>query len=382
MYASAAALAYAFVARAPTPAPAVVAQIAPPADASFALWGVAPGAPALSPDGTQLAFVAQTADGKQPLWVRRLDSADVRAIDGTDGASRPFWSPDSRSIAYFNRGELYRVDLAGGSPTTIGSVGAASGATWNSTGVILVSSQVGTGETSIFRVPASGGTSQVVVQPGKLFTQVGYPQFLPDGNHFLFSAVGVSRADHGLYVASLEGGEPLLVLRTEYRAWYAAPGYLLFVRNGTLMAQQFDARTFRVSGEPAPLADNVEVNPVLRSPILTVSETGSLVYDSATPMSDRIVWYDRGGATISVTGAAGAFGAPSLSPDGRRLAISSRMNQASSRCTSCRSPTGPGSLSCLRAAESGRVGAAMARSSSTGKGAPSGPFRFRVAVGT
>jgi len=320
--AAAAALGYAVVARRPAEMPAVVAQLSPPAGAAFALWGVAPGAPALSPDGTQIAFVAQSHDGKQPLWVRRLDSPDARAFDGTDGASRPFWSSDGKTIAYFRKGKLCRVDAGGGPPVDIADVGAASGGTWSRSGDILISAQIGTRRASIVRLAASGGASTVEVTPGTSFTQLGYPQFLPDGHHFLFSASGVSPADQGLYVSSLDNGQPQLVLRTDARAWYAAPGYVLFVRNGTLMADPFDLKTLQVSDDPTPVAENVEVNPVIRSPILTVSNTGTLVFNTASATSDRIVWYDRSGSILSLTGTPGAWGSPSISPDGRRLALS------------------------------------------------------------
>lgn len=316
-------LGYALVTRALTPGPAVIADIAPPPHTAFALWGVAPGMPALSPDGTRLAFVAETADGRQPLWIRPLDSSTARALDGTDDAQRPFWSPDGQSIGYFHRSKLYRVDVSGAPPVAVATVGSASSATWSTAGVILVASQVGAGRTSISRVPASGGAPEVIEKPTGAWTSVGFPQFLPDGRHFLFYARSSSADTTGTYAASIEdGGDPQQVLKGASPAVYAAPGYLLFVRDRTLMAQPFDARTLRVSGDAQPLVDNIDMSVVNGHPVLTASATGALVLETTGPPSDQIVWYDRGGNSISTTGTPGEWGTPSLSPDGRRLAIS------------------------------------------------------------
>lgn len=265
-----------------------------------------------------MAWWRQLSEGfSNPL----TDSFEAHALERTDGASLPFWSPDGRSIAYFLKGDLYRLDVPDGSPTLLATVGMASFGSWGRSGVILFSARAGTGAPGIFRVAASGGTRQPVVT-GKSFTQVSAPQFLPDGKHFLFSAVAASPDASGIYVASIGGGDPRLLLRVQGRVWYAAPGYLLFLRNGTLMAQPFDAETIELSGEPAAVAQNVEVNRISESAILTIADNGTLVYETPTPLDDRIVWYDRTGNTVAVTGTPGNWGTPSISPDGRRLAIS------------------------------------------------------------
>jgi Tol biopolymer transport system component len=315
-------MAYAMARAAQQPRPAVIAQIAPPPHAAFALWGVAPGMPALSPDGTKLAFVAQTADGKQPLWVRPLDSAAARPLDGTDDAQRPFWSPDGRSIGYFHRSELYRVDISGAPPVAVATIGSASSATWSGAGVILVASQIGGGTTTISRVPASGGAPEIIEKPTARWKSVGFPQFLPDGRHFLFYAKSSSADTTGTYVASLDGGDAQRVLNATSPALYAAPGYLLFVRDRTLMAQPFDPRALRSGGDAQPVLDNVDMNEVNGHPVVTASATGVLVLEKTRAPSDQIVWYDRSGSSISTTGTPGEWGTPSLSPDGRRLAIS------------------------------------------------------------
>jgi serine/threonine protein kinase/Tol biopolymer transport system component len=315
-------LTYATLTRASKPNHAVIADIGPPPQTAFALWGVAPGMPALSPDGTTLAFVAQTADGRQPLWLQPLDSSAARPVDGTDDAQRPFWSSDGRSVGYFHRGELYRVDVSGAPPIAVATVGSASSATWSNAGVILVASQVGGGRTTISRVAASGGAPEVIEKPTAAWKSVAFPQFLPDGRHFLFYARSSSADATGTYAASLDGGDPQRVLNAASPALYAAPGYLMFVRDRTLMAQPFDARTLRISGDAQPVVGNVDMNEVNGHPVVTASATGVLVLERTSAPADRIVWYDPAGNSISTTGAPGEWGTPSLSPDGRRLAIS------------------------------------------------------------
>lgn len=317
-------LAYGFIARAPHPTHAVVSQIAPPDGASFALWGVAPGMPALSPDGTQLAFVAKTAEGRDLLFVRPLNSPVAHALERTEGASRPFWSPDGRAIAYFGgNNKLYRIDVSGGPPVEIADAGVAAGASWSSNGTILLAAGFDvTGGSAIVRMPDSGGSPEPVVKLGKTFRAVGWPQLLPDDTHFLFTATHGNEGEAGTYVASLNGGEPSVIMAGPSHPVYARPGYLLFVRDGTLMAQPFDAGKLRLSGDAKPLAENVAFNAVLQRGVVTASANDTLVYETATSGANRIIWYDLKGKQIAETGAPLEHGSPSISPDGTRLAVS------------------------------------------------------------
>ena len=304
-----------YILRAPKPPQAIIAQIAAPKSATYALWGISPGLPALSPDGSQLAFVAVGSDGKQLLWVRPLNSPDARALDGTDEAAHPFWSPDGRSIAYFAKGRLNRIDASGGPPITIAAIPGAPGGAWGPDGTILV----GSGTEGILRVPASGGTPTQVLKLKSSQVPMGFPQFLPDGKHFLFyNGFG----DSSTYAGSLDGGSPVLILRGVSDAVYAPPGYLLFIRDGTLMAQRFDAGKLRLSGDPSPIAQKIEGNGILKKGLFSVSENGTLVYETTFGGGIRISWHDRSGKTISQTGTPGDFGTPAISPDGTRLAVS------------------------------------------------------------
>jgi len=304
--------------RAPKPEQAVVAQIAAPKSAGYALWGISPGLPALSPDGTQLAFVAMGGDGKQLLWIRPLNSSHARPLEGTDDAAHPFWSPDGRAIGYFAKGKLNRIDVAGGPPITLASTSGLPGGSWNTDGTILI----GSGTAGILRVPASGGTPQQVVKLRSVQVPTTWPQFLPDGKHFLFYKVATPNEEPGTYADSLDGGAPVLILRGGSAAVYAPPGYLLFVRDGTLMAQPFNAGKLLLSGDAIPIAENIGVNAIIRKGIFGVSENGTLIYENAMRGGLQITWRDRSGKTISQTGTPGDFGTPAISPDGSRLAVS------------------------------------------------------------
>ncbi len=316
--------------RAPQPAQAVIAQIAPPENARFALWGVVPGRPALSPDGTQLAFVAQGSDGRQMLWVRPLNSSAARMLEGTEDAAHPFWSPDGRSIAYFVKAKLSRIDVSGGPPIAVAEVGSAAGGAWGTDGTMFVSSQVDAGQRVLLRVPAAGGRAEEMKNASAVARQIGWTQFLPDGKHFLYYASSKTAQESGTYVTSPGGGEPRLIFAGNSRVVYARPGYLLFVRDGTLMAQRFDAKQLRVTGEAMPLAQDVEVSAVTEEPVFTVSQNGTLVYASGAAEDAQILWYDRSGKIISRTGAPGDYGTPSISAAGTRLAVSYTAESAGS----------------------------------------------------
>src|SRR5262245_44274748 len=196
---------------------------------------------ALSPDGRQLVFAA-LSDGATKLWVRSLDATTPRSIAGTDGASYPFWSPDSRSIAFFADGKLKRIDVSGGTPQVLADAPGGRGGTWNDDGLILFTpSQQQVDPTSVItRVSASGGSVTPVTHlaPGKGSHR--WPQFLPDGRRFLFlSALG--RADaNGVYLGSLDGREPIRLMAADSAALFAPPKTLLVVRQGVLRAIPFD----------------------------------------------------------------------------------------------------------------------------------------------
>jgi hypothetical protein len=252
----------------------------PPEKAAFGPNG---GQPAISPDGRQIVFTATDARGML-LWLRPLGSLDVRPLMGTEDAQYPFWSPDSRSIAFFAHGKLLRMDLHGGPPQTIAeNVLFPLGGAWSRDGVIAFTPHVG----GLYRVRASGGEGKLISQAGQVEV---FPSFLPDGRHFLFArSRGPTQGDE--YVGSLDSTDAKLIQPGAQTAAYAPPGYLLFIRGGTLMEQPFDLGALSVSGDPSAIAVGVEN--------FSVSETGTLVYTSSATAINHLVWVDRAGKQIS-----------------------------------------------------------------------------------
>ncbi len=290
--------------------------------------GGGPAAPqaALSPDGRYLAFVATTLDRTSQLWVRPLDSLAAQKLAGTEDASFPFWSPDSRFLGFFTPGKLKKIDAFGGPPQALCDAPEGNGGTWNRDGVIVFApNRVG----ALARVSATGGVPADVTALDRSRQETGHlwPQFLPDGRHFLYLALSGRRENRGIYVHSLASKEAGLVLRTEVRATYTPPGYLLFVQQGTLMAQRFDSNRLQLSGEPARVAEQVAYNPGNGRTTLSASENGVIAYRTGSaggvPMSE-LVWFDRGGKRIGSAGGPGLYVRPRLSPDEKLIAVQRR----------------------------------------------------------
>jgi serine/threonine protein kinase/Tol biopolymer transport system component len=293
-------------------------QIAPPG--AFQL-----GFPSLSPDGRHLAFVTNN-EGRLQLWIRPLDTLESRALPGTDGATYPFWSPDGGYLGFFQQGKLKKVAIAGGPAQTLCEATNGRGGTWNRDGVIVFSP----GPTSeLFRVSSAGGTPSAVTHvPG---TGAGhrFPAFLPDGVHFLYNAGSDKPESAGLFVGSLDGGKPARLLPDATNGLFAASamrgttGYLLFRREDTLMAQPFDWKTIKTTGETFPLAEQVLGGGNIGFGAFSVSTNGVLVYRSGGAVANReLVWMDRAGKRLSVASKPGALvGTLAISPDDKAVAV-------------------------------------------------------------
>ena len=277
-----------------TPPPAVRFEVLPPAGVNLRPSPVASAAQlALSPDGRHLAFIAATKGGPSQVWVRPLDSVQAHPLAGTEGASFPFWSHDGRFIAFFAAGKLKTVDTRGGTPQTLADAAAGRGGTWSGDDVILFSAQP---SSPISRISASGGTvtSVTTFAPAQGILTQYWPQFLPDGRHFLYYQRSTKAEHQGTYVTALDPSQSARVLETGGRAVYAA-GHLLFVRDGILFAQAFDDRALRTSGEPIRVADGVGYWAAsFAYTAVTGSSSGVLAHGPNVVFTTSLRWHDRG----------------------------------------------------------------------------------------
>jgi len=301
------------------PADVVVFSVYPPPGGAFRSQGASVPTPklALAPDGRHLVFLAAGPDGVARLWLRPLDAAEARPLAGTEDATDPFWSPDSRNVAFFARGALQRVDLNGGapqelSPATINT----RGGSWGSSGLILFNPENMSG---LMRVPASGGTA-VSLDPdgGNLkFGGGRYPHFIGDSDRFLFQRRGESEGF--VYVASLESATATPLVAT---AWGAqiSQGFLLFLKGTTLMAQPFGPAD-KLIGDAVPLRQSVAGGSAAY-PAFSTSTTGILAYASPQRAVRELRWFSRGGTALNGVAPAGDYVDFRLSPDETRLAYS------------------------------------------------------------
>jgi serine/threonine protein kinase/WD40 repeat protein len=286
---------------------------------------------AISPDGRNVV-ISSLIEGKAQMWLRPLDALAPRPLPHTEGAQGfPIWSPDSRAIAFAVAGKLKKLDLADGTVQPICEIptGDRRGfdGTWNRAGTILFF----VGGTSMYRCQVTGGEPAPIPglnnsTPGAL---VRWPQFLPDGNHFLYLLTPAQQTSSEVFVASLDGKETQRLLSANSNAMYApsptGEGYLLFSRGGALLAQAFNPKTFTVSGEPKRVVDQVRINFNSRA-FFSVSDNGILVYDQFTESDFRqLTWFDRAAKEL---GTVGEQGAPvlqvRLSPDQKRIAVARR----------------------------------------------------------
>jgi serine/threonine protein kinase/Tol biopolymer transport system component len=277
----------------------------------------------ISPDGRRVAFVA-SSEGRTQVWVRAIDSLTAQPLAGTEDALNLFWSPDSRSIGFFAGGKLKKVEATGGPPQTLCDAVDGRGGTWNRDGVIVFSPDVRAG---LYRVPASGGVPVQITTPdaSRGENTNRWPVFLPDGRHFIFFARSTQAENNGIYVGSLDSNDRKLLFASESSAQYAPPGYLLFIREKTLMAQPFDATRLQLAGEPVPIAEQVGLQgPAGKNSQLSyfsVSGNGALVYMTGISDNRHYAWFDQSGKEVGSINPAGDVRDIRLSPDGKRAAF-------------------------------------------------------------
>jgi Tol biopolymer transport system component len=308
------AFAGAFVAlyfREPAVAPAMRVDIVTPATSDLISF-------AISPDGKRLVFVAES-DGQPRLWLRPLESVTAQPLPATEGASYPFWSRDSRSVGFFAGGKLKRLDIGEGLPRTLADVPIGRGGAWSPAGIILFASSPG----GLVRIPASGGEALAVTKlqtPHQISHR--FPHFLPDGRRFLFYVTGSTDAS-GIFLGSLESPESTRLTAADTPGFYLEPGWLLYIRQGTLVARRFDVARGEISGDPLTVADAVGFDANVNAGAFSVSATGSIAYRAGGASRRRLEWFDRSGKPIGNLGAPDESNLlnPNFSPDGRRLAV-------------------------------------------------------------
>jgi len=282
---------------------------------------------AVAPDGHKVAIVAYPESvRKNALWIYELGSQAGRSLDDTWGASYPFWSPDGRSLAFFADGKLKKLELSGGPAQIICDAPSGRGGTWNKDGVIVFTPDARSG-IGLYRVSASGGAATQLskLDRGRGELSHRWPMFLPDGTHYLYMATNFAgqKGVDAIFIGSLDSNDKRFVVEASANATYAAPGYLLFYRGQTLLAQRFDLKRFALKGEPTTILTDVQYQPQVKRAMFGASESGLLVAQSGSGVAlSRLVWFDRKGKELQELGKPDVYGNVFLAPDGKSVAVS------------------------------------------------------------
>jgi serine/threonine protein kinase len=311
--------------RAPQPAAPLQASLLPPKGYQFAVGNMA-----LSPDGTKIAFVVHSpTDHSNRVWIRALGSTSVQPLAGTEGANMPFWSPDSKSVAFFaDDNKLKRADASGGPVIILADAAAPRGGTWGKNGQIVFAPELG--GKGLAEISSDGGTVTWITHLDSSSGQNSHrwPSFLPDGRHLLFFAFANPGAEKkpganetGIYILDLKTGEQSLLMQTSSLARYA-DGYLLYVADGNLMGRPLDPSSPKFSGEAVPLAQGVAYNAHFGVGAFTASTNGLLAYVGEGAGPSALQWFTREGKETGQVGAPGQYSTVAISPDGKRVATS------------------------------------------------------------
>jgi Tol biopolymer transport system component len=310
------ALAFLFVSRNAAPKHAVQLALPPPEGARFAdlTSGVA-----ISPDGRTVAYCAADSSGELGLWLESLDAPGPSRLATVPRHTPLFWAPDSRTVGFMQMsgGMLMTVPVGGGAAVAVCAAPSGRGATWNRRGVILFAPFA---QGPLYRVNASGGQPIQVSWPDSSRHPVAhrFPCFLPDGEHFLFASEPPGPEGFDIYAGSLGSRVVRKIMTAASAPVYAEPGYLVFRRQGRIMAQRFDARRLQLEGDPVALAEAPLITDMDAEPVASASTDGRLVFLSSREVNTHLGWFDRSGALLSTLALpAGRWGRPVLSPDDR-----------------------------------------------------------------
>jgi Tol biopolymer transport system component len=304
------------VARRPAaPAEVIRFAVAPPPDQGLG------DTVALSPNGRQILFNLKDAGGTYSIWIRSFDNLQMRRLPGTDGTRYPMWSPDGQEVAFFSEGRLKRTSAEGGPLRTICDSGSGFGGSWNREGTILFTKEFGT---PIVAVPASGGTPRPVTQLDASRGDVAhfFPDFLPDGRHFVFVARNLDPEKTEIRVGSLDEKATRPLFHADSAAIYADPGYLLFARDNAVFAWKFDPKSFRLEGDASPAFETGQYR-TEENRLCASAAAGRVAYQPWSARR-RLVWVDRKGREVGTVGNVAFFEDLRISPDGRRVAVARR----------------------------------------------------------
>jgi serine/threonine protein kinase len=274
--------------------------------------------PVVSPNGRHVVYSGIDLAGNNRLWIHSLDSLVTQSLPETEEAFAPFWSPDSRFVGYCTRDKLKKINISGGAPETVCDAEFGFGSDWNQEGTILF-----VPETGLLHRVSAGGEVKPVLGLDKSRKEIGHswPHFLPDGRHFLYFSNSADPGKSGIYLASLDSKETRQLISAQSNVSYAPPGFLIYGRGETLIAQPFDAGRLRITGEPFQVAEHVRRVGETGALAFSASQNGILVLRITGSSNVQLAWYNRDGKRLASVGEPGAYRQIALSPDEKRLAV-------------------------------------------------------------
>ena len=281
---------------------------------------------AIAPNGRTLAVVGYSESArKNVIWIYELGSRNANSVADTEGATYPFWSADGRFLAFFAEGKLKKLDVPGGPVQTLCDAPSGRGGAWNKDDVIIFTPEATPGG-GLYRVSASGGAPTQITTPDLNRGEQSHrwPVFLPDGTHYLFMTANFAgrKNVNAIFVGSLDSKEKRFVVEASGNAAYAAPGYLLFPHEKTLLAQRFDLKRFALAGEPTAILTDIQYQPQVRRAVFAVSGNGLLLAQTGAGVAlSQPLWFDRKGSEGEAVGKPDVYGNVFLAPNEKSVAV-------------------------------------------------------------